>query len=300
MEEEKRIQWHPAFDAAMQIELEEEAGNLIFEPEHLLSKKPLQMDLLIIKKNRNIAIKKNIGQIFRRYNVIEYKSPDDNLSIDDFYKVYGYICFYKSDAIHINEHPADELTITFACYHYPVEMLKKLEKERGIIAKKVYEGIYYLVGDVIPIQLILIPELSSKDNYWMKLLRKDLKAGSEIDEFVMKYDSMEPSKLHEALADAVMRANRDKMKEEYVMCDALREICEELMADEIAKRREEGRTQGIAEGREEGRAEGRAEERAEMRRQIAESLQNMGFTIEKIAEVLKIDMETARMLVISK
>ncbi len=37
-----------------------------------------------------------------------------------------------------------------------------------------------------------------------------------------------------------------------------------------------------------------------MRRQIAESLQNMGFTIEKIAEVLKIDMETARTLVISK
>ena len=93
MGDEKRIQWHPAFDAAMQIELEEEAGNLIFEPEYLLSKKPLQMDILIIKKNRNIAIKKNIGQIFRRYNVIEYKSPDDNLSVDDFYKVYGYICF---------------------------------------------------------------------------------------------------------------------------------------------------------------------------------------------------------------
>ena len=292
MGDEKRIQWHPAFDAAMQIELEEEAGNLIFEPEYLLSKKPLQMDILIIKKNRNIAIKKNIGQIFRRYNVIEYKSPDDNLSVDDFYKVYGYICFYKSDAIHINERPADELTITFACYHYPVEMLKKLEKERGITAKKVYDGIYYLVGDIIPIQLILIPELSSKDNYWMNLLRKDLKAGSEIDEFVMKYDSMEPSKLHEALADAVMRANRDKMKEEYAMCDALREICEELMADEIAKRAEEGRARGIAEGRAEGRAE--------MRRQVAESLQNMGFTIEKIAEALKIDMETARTLVISK
>ena len=51
----------------------------------------------------------------------------------------------------------------------PVEMLKKLEKERGITVKKVYDGIYYFVGDVIPIQLILIPELSSKDNYWMKL-----------------------------------------------------------------------------------------------------------------------------------
>ena len=300
MGDEKRIQWHPAFDAAMQIELEEEAWNLIFEPEYLLSKKPLQMDILIIKKNRNIAIKKNIGQIFRRYNVIEYKSPDDNLSVDDFYKVYGYICFYKSDAIHINERPADELTITFACYHYPVEMLKKLEKERGITAKKVYDGIYYLVGDIIPIQLILIPELSSKDNYWMNLLRKDLKAGSEIDEFVMKYDSMEPSKLHEALADAVMRANRDKMKEEYVMCDALREICRELMEEEADQMMAQGMTEEKAWGRVEGKIIGSMETRAEVRRQVAESLQNRGFTIEEIAEVLRINTEKARKLVAAK
>lgn len=39
--EGEKIQWHPAFDAALQIELGEEAKYLTFEPEHLLSKKPI-------------------------------------------------------------------------------------------------------------------------------------------------------------------------------------------------------------------------------------------------------------------
>ncbi len=39
----------------------------------------------------------NIGRIFRKYNIIEYKSPVDYLGIDDFYKVYGYLGFYKAD-----------------------------------------------------------------------------------------------------------------------------------------------------------------------------------------------------------
>lgn len=45
--EGEKIQWHPAFDAALQIELGEEAKYLTFEPEHLLSKKPMQIDVLV-------------------------------------------------------------------------------------------------------------------------------------------------------------------------------------------------------------------------------------------------------------
>lgn len=36
-----KIQWHPAFDAALQIELGKEAKYLEFDSEHLLSKKPI-------------------------------------------------------------------------------------------------------------------------------------------------------------------------------------------------------------------------------------------------------------------
>ena len=80
---DEKIQWHPAFDAALQIELGEETKYLEFDSEHLLSKKPMQIDVLV-KNERHVKIQKNIGRIFRQYNVVEYKSPEDDLNIDDF------------------------------------------------------------------------------------------------------------------------------------------------------------------------------------------------------------------------
>ena len=156
------IQWHPAFQASIQIEFEAEAEKLTFEPEHLLSKKPMQMDELIIKVAENEAIHKNIGRIFRRYNIIEYKSPDDNLTINDFYKVYGYCCFYQSDTDKICEIPPEELTITFICNHFPRKMVQHLKEFRGLDILHVEAGIYYITGDAFPIQLLVTKELDPK------------------------------------------------------------------------------------------------------------------------------------------
>lgn len=235
-----KIQWHPAFDAALQIELGEETKYLIFEPEHLLSKKPMQIDVLV-KNEKNIKIKKNIGRIFRQHNVIEYKSPDDDLSIDDFYKVYGYMCIYKSETERIDAISAKELTITFACYHYPKTMLDKLKEERNIMAEYIESGLYYLIGDDIPIQLIVIPELSKENNYWLNHLRKNLKSGGEIRDFVEQYEKNKKSKLYQALADTVMRANWKEVKEERKMCEALRELFADDLRDSELKGKLEGK-----------------------------------------------------------
>ena len=65
--------------------------------------------------------------------------------------------------------------------------------------------------------------------------------------------------------------NREKYKsqngdrEEYNMCQALREIREDFFNEGKAEGREEGREEGRAEGRAEGKAEGREEGRAEGR-----------------------------------
>ena len=87
----KNLQWHPAFYAGIQIEFEEEAHKLLFENEHHLGTLPKRIDVLIIKKEDATPIQKNIGRIFRKHNIIEYKSPDDYISIRDYYLVYGYI-----------------------------------------------------------------------------------------------------------------------------------------------------------------------------------------------------------------
>ena len=79
-----KLQWHTAFSAGMHIEFREEMEKLRFEEEHILGKKPMQIDLLIIKMKTEEKIRKNIGKIFREHNIIEYKSPEDYLSINDF------------------------------------------------------------------------------------------------------------------------------------------------------------------------------------------------------------------------
>ena len=208
---DEKIQWHPAFDAALQIEFGDEAKYLEFDPEHLISKKPMQIDVLV-KNEKHVKLKKNIRRVFRQYNIIEYKSPEDDLDIDDFYKTYAYACLYKSDTETVDMIPADELTITFVCYHYPRNMLRKLEQDRKFSVEQQDSGIYYLVGDAIPIQLVIVPKLSKEHNYWLNNLRNDLKAGSEIRKFIESYSKNKNSKLYQALADAVMRANWEKLK----------------------------------------------------------------------------------------
>ncbi|MGN0158709.1 MAG: hypothetical protein ACI39W_06160 [Brotaphodocola sp.] len=46
MDQTPKLQWHPAFCAALQIELEGE--DLEFSFEHNLTRKPLQIDALVI------------------------------------------------------------------------------------------------------------------------------------------------------------------------------------------------------------------------------------------------------------
>ena len=81
-----KIQWHPGFVAAMDLELRESREDLWFEKEYNLNTKPLEIDLLVIKKNRDAYIDNEIGRIFRGHNIMEYKSPEDHLDIDTFIK----------------------------------------------------------------------------------------------------------------------------------------------------------------------------------------------------------------------
>lgn len=53
-----KLQWHPAFSAALRIELENELDILDIKDEYLLSHKPMQMDILVIKKRKVWTFKK--------------------------------------------------------------------------------------------------------------------------------------------------------------------------------------------------------------------------------------------------
>ena len=65
---EGRLQLHPAFSAAFHIELNDELENLHIEEEHMLSKKPLQIDMLIIKKKKYKAYYPELMNLIVRAN----------------------------------------------------------------------------------------------------------------------------------------------------------------------------------------------------------------------------------------
>ena len=124
-----KIQWHPAFCAAAELELRSNKGDLEFKREYNLSKKPLQMDLLIIEKRKGVQIQNEIGKIFRGHNIIEYKSPDDGMTIDDFFKTLGYAFLYKGLGEKVNQIPLRELTISLFRASIPKELLSQLSKK---------------------------------------------------------------------------------------------------------------------------------------------------------------------------
>ena len=72
----------------------------------------------------------------KKYNVIEYKSPEDNMTIDDFYKTVGYACLYKGYGKTVNEIPLSELTVSLFREAYPRELFAMLEDAGHYIEEK--------------------------------------------------------------------------------------------------------------------------------------------------------------------
>jgi len=173
-----------------------------------LTTEPLRIDCVVIKKTKEVEIKKNIGKIFKTWNLFEYKNPQDYVSIGDFYKVYGYACIYAS----LNEIPITDITITFVESHYPRELIKHLKNVRGYTVVKIDAGIYTIVEDIIPIQIIDSRKLSAEDNVWLKNLSNDL-SYSDVELITMKIVQQGKTARIAAYTYAVVYGNFSKIKE---------------------------------------------------------------------------------------
>lgn len=228
----KLLQWHAAFYAGIQIELEDEAENLVFENEHMLGTKPMQVDVLITKKDAEISVQKNIGKIFRKYNLIEYKSPEDYLSTNDFYKVLGYALFYMADTPHVNEIKPEEISITFVCSKYPRKLIKYLISQGHNVEKKEV-GIYYVYGEKFAIQIVVNPTLSEERNLWLKNLTNEISDIASVEKLARAYESKKENTLYSSVMDILIRANVAKFSEVKNMCEALKELYAEELKEGI-------------------------------------------------------------------
>ena len=238
-EEVTSIKWHPGFCSAMELEFSQYRDLLDFSREFPLSKEPLRIDLLMIKKTKDIVLDIDIGRLFRTYNIIEYKSPKDGLTIDDYIKTVGYAYLYKGLGATVDAVPLSELTATIVRDTEPTELFKKIKSEGGSVEEK-YPGVYYITGVVaIPTQFILTSSLSKDFHVCLRVLSN--KASEDDIKHFIEMASSFTEPIDKQNADSVMNvsinANRevyDKIrKENPFMCQALRELMKDEIQEEI-------------------------------------------------------------------
>lgn len=276
----EKLQWYPAFCAATELELRQDLDVLELIPEYNLSKKPLQIDLVIIKKmDWKRTLQNEIGHIMRGHNILEYKGPGDELTIDSFFKVIGYASLYKAQGIAVNKIPASEVTVSFFRNAYPKALFLELKKE-GYILKKMYPGIYYVRGKVpFPVQVVVTSQLERKAHCSLRVLTTQVEM-QDAELFLEQIHYLE-SKNERSNIDSVLQVSVNANKQVYSLLRRQNEMCEalrELMKDEIEKELENKLEQG---------------EKLQLIRQVIKKLQK-GNSVEETSDMLEEEPENIR------
>ena len=242
-QESGRTRYHYGFYAAMKVEYDLVNAGVKYEQEIQLGEDPVRLDFLIIKAEGELG--DPIGEFFRKVNLFEYKSPEDGLSIDDFYKAQGYGLIYKGYGRGIDELRIEELTLTLVRHTYPRELMKGL-KESEFKINEAHRGIYRIEGKIsIPVQIVVSSRLGEGEYEGLKLLSKGC-----TKEAVMKYAKRVITSGDEnvktnagTVIEICLNINKklDKeIKEDEAMHKTIREIFKEDFDVAESKGRQEG------------------------------------------------------------
>jgi len=268
---DQKLHWHPAFLQAIKVELIDFKDVLEFREEYYLTTEPLRIDLLIIKKPKDLLIDKNFARIFRSDNILEYKSPEDSLSVKDFWKVYAYASLYAAITQGVE---LSDITLTFVGNRNPRELLGYLTEVRGYTVEETSPGIYEVTGDYLPIQIIETKKLSKKENQCLESLRKGLNESS-LRGILEEGEKWSQEINIDAYMDVVLRANMKTFLEvDKMTAPPLEEIIKKTnFYSEWEKRK-------IEQGQE----------------KTARNLLGMGMPIEDIARASELPIEKIRSL----
>ena len=256
-----KVQWHPGFVAAINLELTKNRDDLIFEKEYNLNTKPLEIDLLVIKKNSNISIENEIGKIFRGHNILEYKSPEDHLNIDVFFKVGAYASLYKSYGKTVDSIKEEDITVSLVRESKPLGLFRYFE-EHGYNVSSPYNGIYYINSKVLfPTQIIVTGEIDRETHIWLRALSEKLEKQDikELLEQIRCLTRKQDREFADSVLEVSMASNEyvvEKLMGDDSMSEALLEIVKPIIEPLIIKRENERLQQGMQQGIEQGMQQG--------------------------------------------
>lgn len=291
-QETGRTRFHYGFYAAMKVEYDIIHANVTYEQEIQLGEDPIRLDFLIIKKDAGVVLTDPIGEFFKSVNIFEYKSPEDGLSIDDFYKAVGYAFIYKGYDRKVDELPIENMTLTLVRHAYPRDLIKALKRSDFVVNEQ-YPGIYRIDGIKLNVQLVVSSRLPEGEYDGLQLLVKGCKKDDVINYAVKAMASSDENvKVNAGTVIGICLDINDNLgdelnnlKEESAMTGT--EVIA-LVEKKFKKVLDDAENRGIAEGTVKGISQ-------EKERVAADMLRD-GEPIEKIARYSRLAEETIRKL----
>lgn len=229
MTKDKKIQWHPAFFGAMHLEFKDNKDDLAFSEEVILNTLPLRIDMLIVKKKHPCNLHNEMGKLFGKHNLIEYKSPDDTLNYNTFIKGIAYAYLYKTNETYTDEIQLTEMSLSFIRERKPIKLLKRLKKEDFTVEEK-YPGIYYIVKEGhLKIQIVVSKELHRKNHIWLNSLSTNIseQSATELIMTTQQLECPDEKNYADSLWEVVATVNKrmiQKLRRNEIMCEALAKI----------------------------------------------------------------------------
>lgn len=267
-----KIYWHGAFYAVAEAELIDYKHGIQIENEHLLSKEALQVDVLVIKKESGLQMKKNIGRIFKDRNLIEYKSPADTLTISDYNKVNGYGFLYSA----FNHVEVDDVTITFVVLLLTPKLRAYLTDVRGFSLEEIETGITYVKGDTFTTQIIEQSKLSKFENLFLSNLTENIQR-EDISKILSAFDEQGTLNIKNRYVQVIAQLKPRAFREAISMNSYTTELEEVLM--ELVE--EKGITATI---------------KANGMKEVAKKMLRIGEPLEKISLITDLDISVLESL----
>ena len=157
-----RNDWHSWFYILLNIVLHRfKKDRVKIDREVILGSMPPRADFIVVEEGEIIDLGLDVFKFFKKFNIIEFKNPEDELSESILWKVVGYAGFYidRFDA------KADDVTLTLFRGAKPVKMFKELDGFVTQDTENDIKGIYRIENWKVgfPIQIVVTTELEGDE-----------------------------------------------------------------------------------------------------------------------------------------
>ena len=212
-----KIFWHDPFFEGLKTDLRQFADVLEYQKEYELSQSALKIDVVITKKTDE-QLQHDLARIFKKHNLIEYKSEKDNFSKWDYHQISAYVNLYAA----ANEVSLTDMTMTVVLTQYPQSLKSYLRENWGVKMEYQGGGITYVPGEKFSLQIVESRKLSKENNLLLSYLRSNLtpEESKEINEVQRKlgWD------IKNIYYDRISAANRQAFKEAMSNMSVFEEI----------------------------------------------------------------------------